>query len=132
VIRTSLVAGTDFDVARVMGVFDATVSVAAAEPLRGRPAVEGIAPFLVRTGPTTICMEVPSNSIRTAIGSSITRPNGMMQPQALATLVIIRQIVQPACDLAHTQHISRNHVCRGRRSVASQPTPAHAALVIVG
>jgi len=47
-------------------------------------------------------MEVPFGSIRTAIGPSITRPTGMMQSQALATLVIIRQIVQPASDLAHT------------------------------
>jgi len=32
-----------------------------------------------------------------------------MQSQALAPLVIIHLIVQPACDLAHTPHISRNH-----------------------
>jgi len=47
-------------------------------------------------------MEVPFGSIRTAIGPLITRPTGMMQSQTLATLVIIRQIVQPASDLAHT------------------------------
>ena len=47
-------------------------------------------------------MEVPFGSIRTAIAPSITRPTGMMQSQALATLVIIRQIVQPASDLPHT------------------------------
>ena len=58
-----------------MGVLYATVSVPAAEPLLGRPAIEGIAPFLVRTGPRTICMEVPFDSIRTAIGPSITRPD---------------------------------------------------------
>ena len=45
-IQTSLVvAGSDLDVARVMGVLDATVSVPAAEPLLGRPAVEGITPL---------------------------------------------------------------------------------------
>src|SRR5712671_1695840 len=43
-IRTSVVAGSDLDVARVMGVLDATVSVPAAEPLLGRPAVEGHSP----------------------------------------------------------------------------------------
>src|SRR6266404_9639137 len=43
-IRTSVAAGSDLDIARVMGVLDATVSVPAAEPLLGRPAVEGIAP----------------------------------------------------------------------------------------
>jgi hypothetical protein len=36
---------SDLDVARVMGVLDATVSVPAAEPLLVRPAVEGIAPL---------------------------------------------------------------------------------------
>ena len=34
------VAGSDLDVARVMGVLDAIVSVPVAEPLLGRPAVE--------------------------------------------------------------------------------------------
>jgi len=47
-------------------------------------------------------MEVPFDSIRIAIGPSIIHPTGVMQSQALATLVIIRQIVQPASDLAHT------------------------------
>jgi hypothetical protein len=47
-------------------------------------------------------MAVPFGSIRTVIGPSITRPTGMMQSQALATLVIIRQIVRPASDLAHS------------------------------
>src|SRR6516225_12489096 len=53
---------------RVMGVLDATVSVPAAEPLLGRPAIEGIAPRLVRIGPRTICMEVPFDTIGTVIG----------------------------------------------------------------
>src|ERR1700747_294140 len=43
-IRTSVVAGSDLGLARVTGVFDATVSVPAAEPSLRRPAVEGIAP----------------------------------------------------------------------------------------
>src|ERR1700719_2682293 len=64
-------------------------------------------------------MEVPFNSIRTAIGPSITRPTGMMQSQALATLVIIRQIDKLACDLGYTPRISRNHGCRSHYSVAS-------------
>src|ERR1700731_1468096 len=69
-------------------------------------------------------MEVPFDSIRTAIGPSITRPTGMMQSQALATLVIIRQIDKPACDLGYTPRISRNHGCRSHHSVASQPSSA--------
>src|ERR1700730_15616067 len=69
-------------------------------------------------------MEVPFDSIRTAIGPSITRPTGMMQSQALATLVIIRQIDKPACDLGYTPRISRNHGCRSHQSVASQPSSA--------
>ena len=68
-IRTSVVVGSDLDVARVMGVLDATVSVPAAEPLLGRLS--------------------PVATV-------------MMQSQALATLVIILQIVQQASDLAYT------------------------------
>jgi len=47
----------------------------------------------------------------------------MMQSQALA-LVIIRKIVEPARDFAHTPPIARNHGCRGHRSVASQASSA--------
>src|SRR5271167_5086366 len=68
-IRTSVVAGSDLDVARVMGVLDATVSVPAAEPLLGRPAVEGIAPFpRYNRSQNDLHGEVPFVSIRTAIG----------------------------------------------------------------
>ena len=93
----------------------------AAEPLLGR---RHSPPFLARTGPRTIFMEVPFNSIRTAIGPSITRPTGVMRCQALATLVIIRQIDRPACDLGYTPRISRNHGCRSHHSVSSQPSSA--------
>ena len=69
-------------------------------------------------------MEVPFDSIRIAIGPSIIHPTGVMQSQALATLVIIRQIDKPACDLGYTPRISGNHGCRSHHSVASQPSSA--------
>src|SRR5438128_2065750 len=39
----SLMGASDFDVARVIGIVDATVDVPAAQPVLGRPGVEGIA-----------------------------------------------------------------------------------------
>ena len=50
-------AGSDFDVARVMSVFDPTVGVTAAQPLFRCPEVVGIAPpSLVKIGPMTVGM----------------------------------------------------------------------------
>jgi len=48
----------------------------------------------------------------------------MMRFQVLATPTIIRQIVEPARDFAHTPPIARNHGCRGHRSAASQASSA--------
>ena len=39
----SLMGASDFDVARVIGIVDATVDVPAAQPTLGRPRVEGVA-----------------------------------------------------------------------------------------
>jgi hypothetical protein len=74
-IRTSVVAGSDLDVARVMGVLDTIVSVPAAKPLLERPAVEGIAPFPRYNRSQNDLHGVPFVSIRTAIGLSTIRPN---------------------------------------------------------
>jgi hypothetical protein len=94
-----------------MGVLDATVSVPAAESLLGRPAVEGIAPFPrynrsqndLHGGFFSSVLEKPPS------GLSNTRPNWHDAVPGLATLVIIRKIVEPARDFAHTPPIARNH-----------------------
>src|SRR5260370_17646426 len=45
-IRTSVVAGSDLDLARVMGVLDAPVSVPAAQPLVPLPPAQALPPLL--------------------------------------------------------------------------------------
>src|SRR6516162_6093093 len=77
-------------------------------------------------------MEFPFAVLEPPLARPSPVPTGMMQSQALATLVIIRQIVQPACDLAHTPHISRNRGCRSHHSVASQPSSASPKSVMAG
>src|SRR5215831_3804983 len=98
-----------------MRVLDATVSVPAAEPLLGRHGVAtaGLSRLWLsrRHSPPSSSLEQVQGRFAWRFLSEVfelpsARPSrvqlAVMQSQALATLVIIRQIVQPASDLAHT------------------------------
>ena len=89
-MRAVLFRGSNLDVACVMGVLDSAVRVARAKPLLGRPAIEGIA-ALFRQNRTN--NDLPGGSFQQY-------PNAV-RPIHHA-LLIICQIAQQVCELAHT------------------------------
>jgi hypothetical protein len=92
-MRVALFRGSNLDLARVMGVFDSAVRIPRAKPLLGRPAVEGI---------TTLPSQNRSNN--DLHGGSFQQYPNAVRPSHHA-LLIICQIAQQACELAHTSRI---------------------------
>ena len=89
-MRAPLFRGSNLGLARVMGVFDSAVRIPRAKPLLGRPAVEGI---------TTLPRQNRSNNDLHG-GSFQQYPNAVRLIHH--ALLIIRQIAQQMCELAHT------------------------------
>ena len=89
-MRAALFRGSNLDLARVIGVFDSAVRIPRAKPLLGRPAVEGIA---------TLPRQNRSNN--DLHGGSFQQYPIAVRPIHRA-LLIICQIAQPVCELAHT------------------------------
>ena len=89
-MRAALFRGSNLDLARVVGVFDSAVRIPRAKPLLGRPAVEGIA---------TLPRQNRSNN--DLHGGSFQQYPIAVRPIHRA-LLIICQIAQPVCELAHT------------------------------
>ena len=89
-MRAALFRGSNLDLARVVGVFDSALRISRAKPLLGRPAVEGIA--------TLPRQDRSNNDLH---GGSFQQYPIAVRPIHRA-LLIICQIAQPVCELAHT------------------------------
>ena len=89
-MRAALFRGSNLDLARVIGVFDSAVRISRAQPLLGRPAVEGIA---------TLPRQNRSNN--DLHGGSFHHFPIAVRPIHHALLIIF-QIAHPICELAHT------------------------------